>query len=293
MRLFLAGCAVVALTISGPVGCKSNDPTSGSWSLSSWNPFKSSSDAPPYPERPSQFAEPSVSPDSYAGTSPGSVVPATGTTGGIPEGYGGPVDYSTSSLSSGTATYDAPYTTPQNGYYDASPAYSGATQQIAATDPSPYADALGATSNTNPYGASPDPYSAKNYMTPPNYAESSQSQYMASLGDQPFRSQYGTGGSSNQQQGASTNPPYSPPVGGGYAGTPDYVPGQTGYNPGDTGYNPPGVAPYQPSVGSYSPPADSPYSSPSTSPQGSYGASSDTQDYTPYTPGSIKPYTRG
>jgi hypothetical protein len=273
--------------------------------LSSWNPFKSSSDAPPYPERPSQFSDPSSSADSYAATSPGSVVPATGTTGGIPEGYGGPVDYASSSYSPGQAAYDTPYTTPQQGYYDAGAAYAGATQQqIAATDPSPYADALGASSSaTSPYASGSNPYAAaaQNY-TPPSYTgQTNQSQYVAgldrqpSLGDQPFRSQYGTGDSFNSQQGYGSSPYSSRADGGTYAGSADYMPGQTGYDPGNTGYNPPGVAPYQPSAGSYTPPTDLPYSPANASPQSPYESPSptNTQGYTPYMPGSIKPYTQG
>jgi hypothetical protein len=300
MRSVFTGCALAALSLTLLVGCKSDGANGGSgWSLSSWNPFKSSSETPPYPELPSQYADTGTSgaPTAYTGT--GSVVRGEGD-GGAPSAYG----YAGSGYSSGQSGYESPqtpapmgnpYAMPQKGPYEATPSYaSTGQQQIKATDPSPYADVLSKSGGQySPYGASSDAYSG------------SQTPYMAgldrpgslppkSLGDQPFRSYYDSGSTGAAASAPQTQSnPYANAYGvgdtttgsaGSYSGgaTTDYAPGQTGYVPGDTGYRPPGVSPYQT-------PAD-----PYTIPGGSSGSTAGgSQGYTPYLPGSIQPYTRG
>jgi hypothetical protein len=347
MRFATAACAVVALAIPGIVGCKTGGGPGArpSWSLSSWNPFKSSSESPPYPEPPSQYADPTPvdSPAAgYAANGPGAMVPGAQPTSTQGD-YGGAADYAGAGYPTGRTDYGAmgapgatgnSYTIPQQGHYNPATAYAGTgQQQVTPADPSQYVD------QANPYSAldrSGYPRSSGSYAasgdTGGYYGSGagSASSYVAeldrqtgSLGDRSFQSYYNSGGNAGSTAAGPMNEPQYNPYGGksytpaddasasnsaaneygGSAnplGTADYTPGRTGYTPGDTGYSPGGVAPYQSPGGTYVPPGGSSYASPASPPYGSpsggatgTGTSPGSQGYTPYLPGSIKPYTGG
>ena len=152
MRSSITRCALVVLTFFFLAGCRTTE--SGwhvpSWSLSSLNPFSSSSDEMPEPLRPSELATPAGTTSSAAGYAAASSS-TTGTSGYPNAGTGYDTSAGTypstqypypagSARAMGSAVSANPATTPQSGSYAPPPGSS-------------YSRSLG----SNPYGSSAAP----------------------------------------------------------------------------------------------------------------------------------------
>lgn len=315
MRVSIARCALVALTMVGFVGCSSSGGSSG---LSSWNPFRSREVAQT-PAKPSAFATPSSTTSSSAPEQIASVDRSSTTNSaypGAPTSYSAALDSLTKGSKSGTGdTPTNPYAAPQSGYYNPSAyAATGTTSN------------LGTASGSGDAGTTSRPYgtTASSYAASPSYpSTASTAGWGAASGSDvsrfaPAAERYGNPSSyantstnsasptaygTTSPPAASSTAPYAYTAAntsayGGAAGS-GYQPAQNGYQPGATGYTP-GSSDYTPGNSSYSPgstgynPAGSSYQSPAApyqspagqyqSPSGAYQSPSGTYPSTPYGP---------
>jgi hypothetical protein len=106
----------------------------------------------------------------------------------------------------------------------------------------------------------------------------------------PLKSRYGSAAQDGYARGdATSNPADSSSHGGRYTNVSTgsaWNPGDTGYRPGALTENTPGQSDYDPGNTGYQPPGIPPYQSPARS----YTPPTGTADYSPYTPGSVRPY---
>ncbi|NLY02681.1 MAG: hypothetical protein GXY83_42035 [Rhodopirellula sp.] len=172
MRVSIARCALVALTILSLCGCSSSGGSSGGFS---WNPFQSkSADVAATPPKPSAFSTP-ASPTSS--TTPEQIASKTSTSSpessfpGAPTSYSATLDALTKAKQSNSATEtinpSQSQALPQNGYYQPS------SYAASAVSPGSHSDTAGSS-----YGSSPS-YSA---TVPTSYAGSPLSSTTSSFG---------------------------------------------------------------------------------------------------------------